>query len=79
MRKPILRDPKPADARPSLPAAMTENALTEWKRMKAIELRLRTTTRSGEVTRLHTELYEATTAFASAFSANLPRSPVPAA
>lgn len=55
---------------------MTEPALTEWKRMKAIELRLRSTMRRGEVSSLQSELYEAVTAFATAFTAEPPPSPV---
>lgn len=58
---------------------MTESALTEWKRMKAIELRIRNTVRRGEASPLHEELYAATTAFASAFAASPPPSPTPAA
>lgn len=56
---------------------MTESALTEWKRMKAIELRLRSTVQRGDVSLLQTELYEAVTAFASAFSADPPPAPGP--
>lgn len=47
---------------------MNGHALTEWKRMKAIELRLRTTTIEEEMNRLHAELHEATASFASAFT-----------
>ena len=58
---------------------MTEAVLIEWKRMKAIELRLRTTTttRRGEPSLLRTELYEAMTEFASAFSADQRASAAP--
>lgn len=58
---------------------MTEPVLIEWKRMKAIELRLRSTVRRGEESQLHRELYEATTAFASAFAANPSPTTTPAA
>ena len=58
---------------------MTKSALIEWKRMKAIELRLRSTMPRGETSPLQTELYEAATAFASAFAANLTPTPRPEA
>lgn len=54
---------------------MNGPVLTEWKRMKAIELRLRIMTGRGEATQLHTALYEATAAYASAFTANPPKPP----
>lgn len=47
---------------------MTGRALTEWKRMKAIELRLRSATLHEEMARLSAELHEATAEFASAFT-----------
>lgn len=58
---------------------MTESAFTEWKRMKAIELRIRSVPRRGDAGPLQTELYEAVTAFASAFKAEPLPPPTPRA
>lgn len=55
--------------------AMDGRALTEWKRMKAIELRLRSTTLQEELNRLQAELHEATAEFASAFTLQAAKRP----
>jgi hypothetical protein len=47
--------------------------------MKAIELRLRIMNGRGEISQLHAALYEATAAYASAFTANSPKPPTPSA